>query len=319
MDRRDVIMAGLRLEGLGLEIGAGYSPLAAGRRGVKVRTLDHLPTEELVAKYARMGVDTTAIQPVDYVWNGEPYKDLVGNQKFDWIVASHVIEHVPDLIAFLNQCADILTEDGVLTLAAPDRRYTFDYYRPVTGLREIIDAHLARRTVSSPGCVAEHFLNLARLDGQDTWDAYGVGEPAFVVSPAQAAEKFETARSGVYLDVHAWVFTESGFRMVIEDLHQLGLTHLRECGFHAAMGCEFFVQLSKRGSGPGVERWTLAGRALAEQAPLPASRSATPDQAWIEERSRLEAANASLRAELEAIRASNSWCLTAPLRALRGG
>ena len=279
MDRRALILDGLDLTGLGLEIGAGYGPLAAGQPGLKVRTLDHLDQAGLIEKYARQGQPTEHIGPVDYVWNGQRYAELMGETRFDWIVASHVIEHVPDLVGFLDQCAEVLAPGGVLTLAVPDRRYSFDYYRPESGLREMIDAHVAGRTLSSPGCAAEHFLNLARLNGKDTWDADSGGRPEFVVPLETAENRYQRALAGTYVDVHAWVFTPSSFRLAMEDLHALGLTRLREARFHDTVGCEFFVQLSAGGAGPGLPRIELAQRAVLERGPVRAEPAAPPSSA----------------------------------------
>lgn len=264
MDRRDRILEGLDLAGLGLEIGAGYGPLVAGQPGLNVRSLDHLDQAGLIAKYQRQGAPTDHIGPVNYVWTGQRYRDLVGKTRFDWIVASHVIEHTPDLVGFVNQCAEVLTEDGVLTLALPDRRYTFDHYRPASGLREFVDAHVQGRTLSSPGAAAEHFLYLSRLDGRDVWSAGTPGRPEFVVPLETAKVRMERALAGTYVDVHAWVFGPHSFRLAIEDLHALGLLSLRETRFHDTEGCEFFVQLSRGRTGPGLDRAVLAERMLAE-------------------------------------------------------
>jgi SAM-dependent methyltransferase len=279
MDRRAVILEGLNLAGLGLEIGAGYGPLAAGQPGLNVRSLDHLDQAGLIEKYARQGAPTDHIGPVDYVWSGQRYAELVGETRFDWIVASHVIEHVPDLVGFLNQCAEILTPEGVLTLAVPDRRYSFDYYRPESGLRELIDAHVSGRTLSSPGCAAEHFLSLARLDGRDTWDEADRGRPEFVVPFETAENRYRRALDGTYVDVHAWVFTPSSFRLAMEDLHALGLIGLREARFRPTVGCEFFVQLSLAGAGSGLSRLDLAEQAVRERGSAMAEPAAPPSSA----------------------------------------
>jgi SAM-dependent methyltransferase len=181
---------------------------------------------------------------------------LVGEARFDWIVASHVIEHVPDVIGFVNQCAEILTEGGVLSLAVPDRRHTFDYYRPASGLREMIDAHLEGRSLSSPGAAAEHFLYL--------WQAKEQEPPSFLVPMETVRDRFERARSGAYVDVHAWVFTPHSFRLAMEDLSLLELIRLREARFLARDEFEFYVQLTRAGAGPGLERAALAHLALQE-------------------------------------------------------
>ena len=323
MDRRDLILAGLRLEGLGLEVGGSYMPLAGGWPGLNVRTLDHLDTEALVAKYRKIGIDTDKVVPVDYVWRGEPYLELVGDQRFDWIVASHVIEHVPDLIGFVNQCAEILADGGSLTLAIPDRRYTFDHYRPETSLSELVDAHLQGRTVSSPGAVATHFLYYSELSGRGTWNRDAHGTPTLMLPPLVAAEKCLQAQSGAYIDAHAWTFTPSSFRLALHDLHALGFVSLRETRFHETVDCEFFVQFSPSGSGPLASRQQLAEQAQAERASYQLAAVASAIEAANAEAERagsaLEAAKAeadSLRATVAEIRSSNSWKVTAALRTL---
>ncbi len=62
LDRRERILTGLNLDGLGLEIGPGYNPLAAGDPQLRVKTLDHLDQAGLIEKYAKTAVDTSRIQ-----------------------------------------------------------------------------------------------------------------------------------------------------------------------------------------------------------------------------------------------------------------
>ncbi|MEX3900116.1 methyltransferase domain-containing protein [Paraburkholderia sp. BR10954] len=50
--------------------------------------------------------------------------------KFDYVIASHVIEHVLDLVGWVHSLLAALKHAGRIVLAVPDRRYTFDYVRP---------------------------------------------------------------------------------------------------------------------------------------------------------------------------------------------
>lgn len=59
-----------------LEIGASYCPLLPKRDGFRVTTVDHLPAEELKAKYAPLGTVVEAIEPVDYVWQQGPLRRI---------------------------------------------------------------------------------------------------------------------------------------------------------------------------------------------------------------------------------------------------
>jgi SAM-dependent methyltransferase len=224
------------------------------------RQIDHLDRAGLVEKYRGHGVDLDAIEDVDFVWRGESYVQLTGRAKsYDWVIASHVLEHAPDFIAFLLECDSVLKNGGILSLALPDKRYCFDRYRPLSGFGAVIDAHEQRRKLHSPGTVAEHCLYAVSLNGAVSWCKKSQGHYAPHHNLETAREKLAKARAGsAYLDVHAWCFTPSSFRLLIEDLYAFGMIPFCERGFFPTSGCEFFIALSRTGSGPGIERMRLA-------------------------------------------------------------
>ena len=263
-DRRTRILAGLDVQGQGLEIGAGYSPVATSAE-FRVDHLDHADHATLVRKYAEQGIDTSRIPAIDYVWSGETYASLVGAKRYDWIIASHVIEHLPDPIAFFNDCAAILTENGVLSLVVPDKRSCFDYYRPPSSLARLVDAHARGDRTTTPGAVAEHIMYASTVDGAITWESVPHGtRPEFFHTPEQGRNEYESAvRGGEVHDVHVWAFSPAGFRLVADDLYRLGLVELRERSWYDTCGYEFFVQFSRQGTGHGLDRAALAKQALA--------------------------------------------------------
>jgi 2-polyprenyl-3-methyl-5-hydroxy-6-metoxy-1,4-benzoquinol methylase len=93
-ERARKILAGVNLSGKRLEVGGGYSPIVTRAEGYDVEFLDYTDKQSLIAKLGTHGWDTSRIQPVDYIWSGERYFDLVNGKQFNWILASHVIEHV---------------------------------------------------------------------------------------------------------------------------------------------------------------------------------------------------------------------------------
>ena len=111
----------------GLEIGALHKPLVS-RQASDVRYVDYATTEELRANQFDPAVTLSDIVEVDIVWGGQPLPQLVG-EPVDYVVASHVIEHVPDLIGWLHELHGVLKPGGVLGLAFPDKRFTFDRLR----------------------------------------------------------------------------------------------------------------------------------------------------------------------------------------------
>jgi SAM-dependent methyltransferase len=258
--RQGQILLGLNLEGLGLEIGAGYNPLTSG---LNVRHLDQADQETLRLKFAAEGADPAKVPHIDYVWNGTSYPELVGEGRFDWIVASHVIEHMPCLITFLQQCYAILEPGGILSLAVPDKRYCFDYYRPPSALARVIDTHLSRTSRPSPGALAEMILNASAINGNICWNAASVGAPDLIHTCQDALAALQVSVTGEYRDTHVWAFTPNSFRLLIHDLHSLGMIAFREVRFVPSTEGEFYIQLGTEHCTP-LQRVDLARAALAD-------------------------------------------------------
>jgi len=103
-----------------------------------VQYVDVFSRDQLRANYANdQNVSADRIPQIDFVLSGpdgvRPLSDVVRPAApFEWVVASHVVEHVPDVIAWLAQIAEILDDDGRLLLVVPDRRFTFDILCPST-------------------------------------------------------------------------------------------------------------------------------------------------------------------------------------------
>ena len=257
--RKELVLESIDREGIGVEIGPSHDPIAPKREGFKVHVIDHASRDELIGKYREHGVRLESIEEVDFIWRGQSYLELTGRPNhYDWIIASNVIEHTPDLIAFLQDCDSILKDGGVLCLVVPDKRYCFDRFRPITGLSKVIDSHLSGNRIHSPGSVAEYFMYAALKAGRHSWDARARGEYTFPHSAEQASEMIREVRErGAYLDIHNWCFVPHSFRLILDDLHALGFTKLREVRFLPTEGYEFHVTLGRHGQGSGKSRAEL--------------------------------------------------------------
>ena len=256
MNRKEKVLRHINQNGRGIEIGPSHNPIAPKKEGYQVHIIDHMSREELIAKYKDHHVNLENIEEVDFVWRGENYSELTGKSKYyDWIIASHVIEHVPDLIGFLNDCDAILKDDGVISLVIPDKRYCFDHYRPITGISKIIDNHFQKNKTHTPGTVAEYFLNVVSKAGVIAWDSSVTGEFNFVHSLEDALKGMKTAiNENAYIDVHAWCFVPHSFRLIIHDLFCLGLIPFQEVDFFPTEGCEFYITLGRNGKGVNKSR-----------------------------------------------------------------
>ena len=274
MDRIAAIRAMFDTSGRGLEIGPSYNPIMPKAAGFDVEVLDHASTEEIRAKYRdEPNVDANRIEPIDHVWDGRPLPEVVGGAGvYDYVVASHVIEHTPDMLGFLEQCGTLLKDTGRLVLAVPDKRRCFDLFRPLTSTGMVLQAHLDRRRVHSPATAFDHVANMAALDGTGGWAEGAQGEVTLNHPLHFAKAVFDrSAGSTDYHDFHGWVFCPSSFRLIVSDLNEIGALDLREVQFQTTPFFEFFVTLSRSGTGPGLSRIELLRRVRAELAEFPES------------------------------------------------
>lgn len=171
LSRQDKILKNIDIHGKGLEIGPSHNPVAPKREGFDVDIVDHMSQEGLKQKYSEHDVDTNTIEHVDFVWNGELLSELIGRTDYyDWIIASHVIEHIPDPISFRQQCQRLLKPEGKLALIVPDKRYCFDHLQPITMSGSLLDALHERRTRPTPGQIFDYVANACGLNQDCAWN-----------------------------------------------------------------------------------------------------------------------------------------------------
>jgi cyclopropane fatty-acyl-phospholipid synthase-like methyltransferase len=225
-----------------LEIGPSYRPIAPKAQGFAVTIFDNASKTELVAKYTGFSVDLGMIEEVDVV---SPDLGALKGRVFDCIVASHVVEHMPNLIGFFRSCADLLEPAGRLFLIVPDKRFCFDHHRPLSTTGHVIDAHVLDKRAHY-GAVFDQYRYAVSRGGAIAWDAGTRTLLTPVHTFDQAHGALDAALQGaVYQDVHEWTFTPSSFRMILRDLARLDLIELFEADFHTTVGCEFFMVLTK--------------------------------------------------------------------------
>ena len=105
---------------------------------------------------------------------------------------------------------------------------------------------------------------LSRCGEQIAWSEQDTAPLTFVHTLEQAAINFTNYNpDGSYADCHAWQFTPSSFRLIMNDLANINLLDLKERAFHSTIACEFFMALSRSAPGCSLDRITLASMAVA--------------------------------------------------------
>ncbi|MBN1264373.1 MAG: class I SAM-dependent methyltransferase [Anaerolineales bacterium] len=251
MSRIDKILRRIPLHtSKGLEIGPLANPVVKKSENVSIRYVDYADSDSLRKKYADdPNVETSRIVEVDDQWGEKSLVDLYGPEAFDYVIASHVIEHVPDMIGWLQEIAEILKEGGLLSLAVPDKRYTFDLQRPVSTPGAFIEAYLRKSIQPGPQAVFDHHALAADVGALAAWkETILINDLRPYHSPREAYEKAALAfSSGVYEDSHVWIFTPSSFLDVLQIFCRLGLCDFVVEDFldTARNQIEFFVVLKK--------------------------------------------------------------------------
>jgi len=250
--RSQRLLSGLSGEDRLIEIGPSFNPVAAKSAGWNTVVVDHGSRAELVAKYATArDVDTSLIEDVDVVWRGGPLENGFAPADagtFTALIASHVLEHVPDPIAFFQSAGTLLHPTrGSIRLALPDKRLCFDLFRPAVTTGRVLAAHRGHGARHSYADLFDHVAYLTRLAGRAAW----AREPLTALSldhtlqQARGNAESGTTATAEYVDCHAWQFTPASFELLVLELGVLGEIDWRIEWLEPQSAMEFLVSLSR--------------------------------------------------------------------------
>lgn len=202
-----------------LEIAPYHRPIAPKGEGFNVKTLDFLPTEELLLRAANDAAVMpyiNDIEPVDIVASATDLLEVMKirneEDQYSTVISSHNIEHLPNPIKFLKGCGFCLKPGGALSMAVPDKRHTFDSRRNLTKTSDLLRAY---------------HLNKESPDAFDIFDfesnffvAYGelsqFKEPISVSYERMKVRLNSPALP--YSDIHNHVYTKESFWLIMTEL-----------------------------------------------------------------------------------------------------
>lgn len=235
MERKEKLLQGLDVRNaIGMEIGPLASPVVSKQEG-KIYYVDYADAEFLRNRYKDdPNVDTSKIVFIDAIWGEQSLKDAIGSKAVDYVIASHVVEHVPDLVTWLDELHSVLLPGGQVRLVVPDKRYTFDYLRQTSRLSDILTAYVARARVPQPHEIFDYCLNKVTIDTAAAWrneiDTTKLTKD-FTFAGAMWLVH-DVINNGTYHDLHCWVFTPHSFATICCQLAEVDLLKFT---------CEHFV------------------------------------------------------------------------------
>lgn len=235
--------------GKGLELGPLTSPIL-DKKLANIKYVDHLSLTELKEKYKTEPVELTKIVKPDFVLGKQTLKTTLGKKKFDYVIASHVIEHIPNTIDWLRDIASILEPGGVISLVIPDKRFTFDISRSVSSPAEVVGAYYDKLTRFSSAMMYDFASECSTsIDSGTAWnnDAFYLDAPKRWSSEEIRNMCIDNLDASKYVDCHCYVYTPDSFMGILKALieHDLLEYEVVECLATQPGELEFYVSLRK--------------------------------------------------------------------------
>lgn len=212
--RRMRITAGIDPASSGIEYGPLHRTIMLRSICKNVRYVDYKSRDELVAHYMKdPNVDVSLIPEIDIVTGGALISAFVPDDSIDFVIASHVLEHVPDFIGWLETNLRLLRSGGRIALAYPDRRFCFDMAKQPTSFHEVVAAYLEKRTQPNFTQICDHILNSRKVTPAEVWDGRLTVENAPHVHATNGALGIlrKLVSKTEYHDVHCWKFSDQEF------------------------------------------------------------------------------------------------------------
>lgn len=187
------------LIGAGVELGPGHHPMPMLFPDVTVRYVDRWDPEQNRALFPDVADGSTFTTP-DVIANLDVDRlSALADESQDFVIASHLLEHLANPLAQLEDMHRVLQRGGVALIFLPDRRYTFDRKRSPTPLEHVIADYRDHATVVSDEHLEDH------LRKTDVW------QESWTEEDRRREFAFNRDRS---IHVHCW--SEDEFLPVLE-------------------------------------------------------------------------------------------------------
>lgn len=185
----------------GLEIGALDFPTFKKEEG-PIKYADSFSYEELLEKYKDSSIFNfqEIVRPDYVVWDLNNYGRI--QERFDYIIACHVIEHLSNPFGFIQRVSNLLKPGGSLFLTIPDKRFIHeDCHRENTSLAHLLSDFAENSETAS----FDHYFDyIFGLEFDKVKDLEGLIE--------RSRGLFRTGS----LDIHCHVWTDQSFRQQLE-------------------------------------------------------------------------------------------------------
>jgi SAM-dependent methyltransferase len=185
-------------------VGPGHAPFPVPH-GVTVRYIDRWDPNENRVLFPELG-DEPGFPKPDIVSNLDVDRlSTLTDSSQDFVIASHILEHLANPLAMLVDIHRVLKSGGLLILILPDRHVTFDSERPPTSLEHVVDEYNLDVHEVADDHVIEAIVAQVRFNGD--------GRDPAVLATERTASEIDLHRRR---SIHAHVWDMDEFRRVLD-------------------------------------------------------------------------------------------------------
>jgi|688.fasta_scaffold509484_1 predicted SAM-dependent methyltransferase len=155
--RRDLI-------GNGLDLGPWHEPFVTPNG--KVKTVERYSLTELKINFSELPEDEfTKLKEPDFVCDfDKDFLNQFDSASLDFVIASHLLEHIAQPFLLISDAYRILKPGGILLLAIPDLRNTFDFQRKSLGVNHFIKDIEDKITINEFSHFSDYASNVLKIN-----------------------------------------------------------------------------------------------------------------------------------------------------------
>jgi len=230
-----------------LEIGAFVNPVISGNKNLFV---DAFSKQDLIKNHGLTSEEMiNRVPEIDIIWDGSVPLSILLKNKVDLVFASHVFEHIPNPIKWLNFLLNCISNIGHISLIVPNKSYCFDVLRPYTSIGDIIDAFELDRKRPSLGQVIDQRFYSRRLDNKNSWSKsinydFNDLKPPYSkdVKNKLINNLTNDYRNNKYIDTHCWCFSPKNIYTIFNELKNQSYIKFNDLFIHE-FDSDFLIRL----------------------------------------------------------------------------
>jgi SAM-dependent methyltransferase len=236
----------------GLEIGCNFRPLFRKSDGFSIQYLENTDTDGLIARCLKAGKDVSLVEPIDFIFDEKKsLSELTGSKNgYDYVISSHVIEHIPNLIKHFREVEDVLKPGGIYAMLVPDKNFCFDTLKSTSTLGEFVEAFVSSDAKPPLAAYVDEYRYAVKPVNATSagWDSHWNGKLEQKHSDSDARISKAIAKSAVppgWLG-HRWIFTPFSFVSIFYDLIRYNLVQFDLLDIRPTFNLDFIAIISSK-------------------------------------------------------------------------